>query len=1295
MLRGDAGRIPFSIIAVLLLLSVGWSAILLANLAHEDAAREMQQARLDALRRVADLVEGEIASHAEFLALGAVAEGTDGWINESRVDEAFRSAFAAYLGERFPRLVRGVRVDVEAHDASVRLLSRRMVDVLPRNGTRVERILDVPVAVPDPIAGPSRGEVDHLAYPAVVGSANLTLTYEGVTLRRSASLLRVLPVPAALMEARLEAATRAGTGDLSGLGRTVKAIVATLVQFRVLAGWASAAASGTTTGDVLTVADVELAVNLAMLLEEVRLFRSFDREAADALDAVRGALPPIPDGLEPSAPGRTLTRLLERYARDGTLDPVDLFAVYTGLDAQGLPLGPVLAQAIAAIADDLALKHLDYLGLTPLADWLVEYGGGMANAFDDFLRWLTGRPSRQAEFVHQYVRAVFGSAGVGTAFFGPASVPIPERAYDVPNGTGSVRIVTPAQSATVPFPWKDLLAREFDGFWEAYFPRFNASAGRVHGSLRGLVNDVAVRVADDAVLAGLLPGSATGPVDPKDNVTFLDALAARVARAVDDAVAWFQGHPEAVDGLMANLWDATKATLADLVAHVRVNYPALAGESSEIPKARAAIADDLFAWAKADPAFPGLNATQRLWLRGRIDADVLASGWADAAYESRRQADGRRWDRAVAAMGGTPLPEDPDLRARLREIVVGAGGWLSLARDAVRGLLEESGRAQGVAGLRVAIPTTLDPFRLWDPRRPQDVTAERFTVSHTPRSLRATAGIPSDVPQVGELRVHIVDPADTPPTQGGGNEHFTRPFERSRRPFATRWGVEVRGAVRLTVATADRVLLGPSGPAPASVHAVWPIDASFSVHGYSGWNLTGVAYASSDTFAEDAWELLQEFLRILWDAIAQAAEAVLDLLRAAIEFVMDLLEPLFAFAHRVVQFLTELAAQAVEFLHDLAVQAADALGGIADAFLDAVPPGSVTSVSMYGLTFRAALNGPGGRELDLAVTSGPMTAGIVLHDLEEAGRARSDGPRYDLVATWAVAAGPFRFEAAFDPLLAMQPTAARGSAVWEGTWRVDFEGPVADPYYRVGVSIGIGPIPVPPIGTVDVEIGVRVHLRQDLVRLVQDLIGAALAEAEAELAGEPESWDYVGRLAVAFARRLVANAVAFLDRHPEDLLEISLYVEAQVDAAGGPASAGLALAIAADGRAVRDVLAWVVRNVLAFFENLLNPLAPADYTALPRSVPEHMFVRAAGYFRFGVPKAIARFLPDIPLEVRLAAQVSANVAAVGALFGQDWGRWEVTFGAYLSIPLPMPEALGGIPGVGGTLWFLRGTLRAA
>jgi len=1285
MLRGDvSGRVPFALVAVILLLGVGVSGLLAAKLGREEGERRAHEAQLEALGRIADQVHSEITSQGRLIAAAAIAEGTDGLVNESRVDEVFRAGVKDYLARHFPRALRGITIEVAAATLSIRLLEREMVDIVPPNRTVTEQIDGTAVETPDSSAPDEWRNVSRYTYFEIDGAVNYTLRFGSTELRRNETVSLPVPIPAPMMEAKLEQATRRGAGDLVGVGRTVKAILASLVQYRLMDGYASYVSPGTSTVDILSEREVALAVNFAIVLEEVRLFRTFDRDAAIALDEALGVLPDVPSDLPPPTAERALAQLLDRYGRGGTLDAVDLYALWRRFDVVGVSVESVFAQAIAAVQDQIALKLLDYLGLMPLADFLTGITEWLSQAWEDFLGWL-GFETRKLQQMRQYVREIFGHAGETTRFASPMEIPLAERTYAVWNGSADVPITVSAHAVLATFVERDLLSDDFRTFWEECFGLFAGRLKSVHDGARDLANDVASNIARVAVESGLLHARVSAVIDPKDRVSFLESLTTQVGRDVDAAMVGLRENPHRIRELTQGLWSSYAALLQDLVDHLAASYDRLSGPTEQVVFGRLGLQVQLESLARNDPDFDDLGAFGEGNLREVIQADIVENRLVEVAWEDRRTEDIARWHAVRDTLTGVDLPDDPHLRRQLVDAVLGASGWLVLARGTIDRFLDEVARAQNVAALRAVYSVSLGGLEVWDPRDPTDVRTERFRVSHTPNVLRPTAANwhdPSSLRE-GDLWVNVLDPSGwSPSNERTPNVHYTNPSETSYRPFATGWAVQLLAAVRLRVETEGRPILGPGGQEPFAVEKVWPLEFAFSIQGYSGWSVEGIAYRSSQTFLGDLWGKIMDFLKGVWDGLVGVVRWILDQLGRAVQFLMDLLEPLFAFAQEVVKFLSDLLGKAVDLLHDLLVRAVGFVGGIVDALIDiAFPANQRFTISLFGFTFGVLVNGDDGTEVEVVIDTPVFDVSFAFIDLRERGIIRADGLPFDITATWRIDVGPFSLEAAFDPFAAVYPEVVGGSASWRGSWAVDLSALEIETTVQARIAVKW------TLAVADVEIGLYADFLEDPGSF-WDLVERSVSEALEFFGSADASWESLGRFARRFAERLAANLEAAV---AQGLLEAGLYVEVlwkPLMAAG----VGFRVSFVADATALLEVLRWVVHNVVTFFDRMLDPLAPADYRALPPGIPEHLYVRFEGFFALELPK-VADYLglSGVP-SGHLAGMIAPNVAAFGALFGQNWGRWEVAFGVYVDLVVPMRSLAFGSVDMTTTLWLLRGSI---
>jgi len=406
---------------------------------------------------------------------------------------------------------------------------------------------------------------------------------------------------------------------------------------------------------------------------------------------------------------------------------------------------------------------------------------------------------------------------------------------------------------------------------------------------------------------------------------------------------------------------------------------------------------------------------------------------------------------------------------------------------------------------------------------------------------------------------------------------------------------------------------------------------------------------------------------------------------------MDLLEPILSFVHKIVKMLTEAMREMIDLLYELAVGMMQSVLSVVDKIVDAVPSTTYT-VQGYGMSWRFVINGAEGRELEIAIAAGALEVGVAFVDFGEA--RMPAGVRYDVLAWWNVSFGPYRFDAGIDPLRLVQGTVLEGHAEWSDWWTMDLEGLVLEPYVDYSLSIPLGWIPIPPYGDVEFEVGFEIVITRNPLPIVSDLLRETFSQAFEDVRAIPLSLEYVIGFSESLLRHFSENVLAVVERHGNDLLEASLYFEAEFGVGTtSPLGVGFRVSFVADGSALAGVLAWIAANVAAYLRAMLNPLTPLEYQRLPENLLEHLFIRAEVHVSVEAPLPVRAVLESIGLDfsLRVAAMIEANLALVGTLHGQAWGTWEVNFGVYVELPKPFGEILGGPAGWGANLWFLRGS----
>jgi len=287
----------------------------------------------------------DLDSDLFFLASEALSktEGTN--LDQSNI--IFKASAKALLDKRYgPRAIGEYTADHGSYDLSISVMPMSVVasgctgDISVSGETgafATPAYYRVTGAVAFELKGPS----DH--------TANVNITVD-----------RIVPDITPYVTTRLVELNGNGKSEYSDIGRMVRYMLTTLVRFRASEGIGSGPYD--TEKDLLNEGDVELAVNLAVLLEEARLFGTYDGRAVEALDhyylhatdpaAHLGEVswePYNPTGLRPWGSAetknyaryqnrmsqgvvRSMDALFNEYVLEGIVDPADLMALYLNLD---------------------------------------------------------------------------------------------------------------------------------------------------------------------------------------------------------------------------------------------------------------------------------------------------------------------------------------------------------------------------------------------------------------------------------------------------------------------------------------------------------------------------------------------------------------------------------------------------------------------------------------------------------------------------------------------------------------------------------------------------------------------------------------------------------------------------------------------------------------------------------------------------------------------------------------------------------------------------------------------------
>ena len=1256
MIRSDGGRASFAVVAVVLLAMVNVAAVYLA------ATREAQeQDRREAAERQAALALLEGARlQVTLLAEDAAAEAIRGAPpNLTAVQTRFASLFQDRLAQAFPLTAAGAIVSLGASNVTLHTSVGYVEEpsLLPALGTRSVggrnlTVLDPGQPRPRSLqAAPVAMELD--------GTVQLNLTAPGLTRTEFVDLDSVVPNPLPFLDARLRLFGRSVRGDTSEFARAVRYMLTTLVQYRILRGvaWGRYGVAGTTVDDLLTGGDVEQAVNLALLLAEIKAFRSYDPAQASGLDAALGR----------SGSGHT-AGLLARYAHGGDVDPADLFLLLKGHGADRLPLRLLLAQALYARADQGALKYLDYFGIGFVADFLLEVGETLANGIEDFLDWVTGT-SKEAEIVKSFLRERLAAANVDSVLGGALTVEVPTLQFTIPSGGTNWTIAIPGNRWTINGASRDLFASEHKGFWKDYYlADFSRDVTRVHEGFEDLAKDAADALANQTLrMLGILEPPL--PIDPLDGVP----LTVQVRRMIEEdllpSVRALRNDPDLLLTLAHNQWLYEMGVLRGLLDHIEGDYSRFVNTDYD-----GLLATFLYLAAGADSNFTALSPGARAEVYTQIRSAMGANpSWGDARGHVWRR-DMADLERVYTVASDEAMTAPTGMLAGILNGLLGPAGYLIAAAE---DLIASAGAMLGGSSLlqeNVLVPTMAGPFEFAE-RDGTPLPSLNLTVDVGGYQVAEVVYNPVQTIvdfvlaslngwHVPGLRAYLMMPGVFPPSPSGPNVHYTRPFESVARPFETGFGLLLVGTLPATLRTrgvevrADSVLYGTTA----------------GITGFSGGPLAGVEYAATDTLLDDLRRLLDWFFSTVAGPIAEALASVLEAIRGAVQGVIEAVVQLAETAQSVLRTLEEMLGSAVSFLRTLIDQAVGTILEVATRILCWTGPKDHTFRTEGFLVQVRACQGDD-RVFWLQTSVLGIQATLEVVRLADGG--------LDAVASFTVNAWALHLDATLDARALFQEHVFEAGLEWDGAWRAEFAVGVVEPGNSVGEEVSL-PIPTPV--PITVSLGYEISLADDLAG--PDLLGLALDSLHALLGADFTSVnEFVEALRVAVTQ-FVNGFLSWLRGELDKVQEVAFYLEA---AAGAGLEAGIRLALVFGGDAIRAAFEWLVEAIGAILEHWGELLPPLDFGALLASIREDTWLRGDLFARVGLPAWVPGNLAGaLGATVEASIRVEANVPAIGALFGEDWGAWDVNFGVVIGIPEPVASAMLGTDGLAADLWLLQG-----
>ncbi len=1095
--RSDTrGQVSFSVIAVVLLVSSAIAGTYIAKNQMDEIRSEQRTRLLDSMERGLIGVQDELSLCAASRAQSIMKGWEEFPINESRISEAFVASMREYILDSFPRMGESFDIDVTNWTGGLYFVERNTLDLSPSDESSRDSLeIEGQQVDYDRLSSPSDetlGVVAANPYYVAVGNFTAKATSHFASLVRSLSFQRPIISALPFLESKLRAFESSSAGECADLGRMVSYMLSTLAQLRVLEGYGQPMfTSGSNTSDILTEDDVYRAVAVGLLLEQLRLFRTYDPEFASQV--VRACNPGAPGIL---AVGSSVPR---------ALDPAELFLWFLGKTKVSLDARTLVAQAVFGYADQLVLKSMEYFGLLGSFDAAKGAVEGIASSVDSLISYFTGE-DKAYESVRSWLLRSLGSTTSDPAQYtvtfssqADVTVLIPERVYYVEDAEGNLYPVWLGNvSASVDLPEYDLLSSDA---WRDFYPEFK----ECQASAKQLASDGVTRMAFDiASVAELQVDGLT--VDPADGQDLFSRLAGGTGSvhlnldpyavaAAGRSLPLFSAQYE-LASMLSEFVASRGLSLVDLMDIAKRGYDSLAEAAldsatySFIPDLVVPVKDQLADIVRSDIEFDSG------WSVGGALSSTIAEIVVHHLGSLSRQVNCS----AYKCDDGFAGPMVDTFAAML---AFGSGsfpGLQSMIEDSIGLFAKDILLQQDISGMKRAVHVDgSGRFEFWEGDRRAAEASGRVTQESV--SVAVPGGMPAMRtvaynPQAGyssleglfptgELLVQLKRPWDYERDRSEyPNTHLTDLANVSAKPYSTQWSVSVLGLIELRVKSNNSELTGICGDSAESARSV-RLELSFPIVVHSAWPLMGVEYNPSNTILSDTVNVLKKFADMIWDKLGRAIGWVMDGLERIFGFAARAFEVLSSFATRVIKALTSTLETLVGNLQEFVRKVADsALARAVKMFLDIT--GRVEfRISMFGLVMTVQTNLPdliyrhGTDLLRLTLHSDRMGPGITLGMRV----ARMTDGTYDVLANGTISLRSATIDVTIDPLMRVLRRFVEAHCV-SPTWALDLMIPEVEPYDSARVSTsdlpGIGEflsnIPLPVLGlSASIEAGLRLR----------------------------------------------------------------------------------------------------------------------------------------------------------------------------------------------------------------------------
>jgi hypothetical protein len=865
---------PFSMIAVILLILAGAGAALLYGVEESRSDRELDLSHLQELQNCAILESTELDQLASDVA--SEVTRSNGMRNESDLQSRFQTLWLNAIGSTYPERHGDLTVRLVRSSLEIRFLHLSMNDADVVKKSELKDQLGTPsIILP--------------VYVEVAGNYSLKIESQRGSITQVFEMQRSIYDPTPFLANRLQTFKSMFEGGKNEIENLVRYQLAALSQDRILAG----AGSGSLTDisgsiSVITDQDVRNAMNLAILVEQMKVFRVYDEKF---LEETLGQFP---------CPEEEKLIVDEILHSDVQIDIADIFLLLN--DGGHYSLRQILAQSIFSSADAIVLRWLDYLHLIDLAKFVEQVESGFQIAVSDVLEWLTSVDLIEDSMVG-WMSERFLDAGIHDynyrwLHYGSADsyIPIASNSFDFQNHFGDDIEVVIQGNYDIDFPSFDVLSSPV---WKEFLIEYKSNTCQLAENLGLFVRSVAMNVASNTNLPEI-----ELKLDPTDSENYLDELVSVVQTVMDPNRDWFEEALSKADqGFVIK--DPLGQALAEFASN---NWRELFQLNSSVDQTESDLARSIIEEAIAASSFVSDS--------GMVNeiAEVKNAIQNDASW-------------GVDASIRSIFEEDIKPRLELFDKVFDNIPWEGQSTPLQEAIVNLAGDAiDGIPGIKRIVINQMER-QISDLRDQARLRADKVLIQ-----LTGSDGF-SFVTENGmvsceSLEVHLEAPWISDPNAIGiaisrpedfdeqaedyPNHHLTDPMNCSMSPFESGFAYDLVGIMQVEL----RIVQNPNSLlARADVNMTISLPFGFrsNYSCSSGWPLQGVEYRPTMTLSKQ----IAQFLDELWNALLDTLQLIGDACTQVFIFLKDCLSKLLSYSMEAVQALSDILIDLAQGLRDM------------------------------------------------------------------------------------------------------------------------------------------------------------------------------------------------------------------------------------------------------------------------------------------------------------------------------------------------------------------------------------------